>query len=112
MSDGTAPQRRVHFLKIWPDFMKAHLKGVKPWEIRKNDRKFETGDDVVLQEWDPTQQAFTGAWIMGTILYLHVGVLGLLPDYCAFTFRPTLTGADGLPDDLAEMKSLLETAGC
>ncbi len=92
--------------------MNAHVKGIKPWEIRKNDRKFEPGDDVVLEEWNPTHEAFTGSWIMGSIVYLHVGVLGLLPDYCAFTFRPTLAGADGLPEDLAETKALLATAGC
>lgn len=48
----------VHRLKTWPVFYQALLEG-KRAELRKNDRKFKTGDAVDLAEWDPKTAAFT-----------------------------------------------------
>lgn len=50
MSKQTAP--KVHYLKTWPEFYDAILKGEKPFEIRRNDRDFRVGDFLVLQEFD------------------------------------------------------------
>ena len=35
---------KIHDLKIEPKHMKKKIIGIKPWEIRKNDREFEVGD--------------------------------------------------------------------
>lgn len=43
-----------HKLKIWPQYYARVADGSKTFEIRDNDRGFQTGDTVVLQEWDPT----------------------------------------------------------
>lgn len=92
---------KIHFVKQWPEYHERTLKGLKPWEIRLNDRSFEPGDQVVQEEWNPTTQAYTGSWVQGTITFLMVGVMGLKDDYCCFTFSPILSGTDGLPPELA-----------
>ncbi|MGC6769525.1 DUF3850 domain-containing protein [Enterococcus sp. LJL51] len=59
---------KCHDLKILPEFFKEALLGVKPFEIRKNDRNFEKGDFVKLHEFDGTN--FTGRFIFGQIMYV------------------------------------------
>jgi hypothetical protein len=44
---------RTHYLKTWPVFFAAVARGRKPFEVRNDDREFDDGDVIVLQEWDP-----------------------------------------------------------
>lgn len=43
----------THNLKTWPCYFEEVRNGFKPFEIRKNDRNFEVGDLLVLEEFDP-----------------------------------------------------------
>lgn len=43
-----------HELKIWPQYFSRVIDGSKTFEVRKNDRGFQPGDEVVLREYDPT----------------------------------------------------------
>lgn len=43
-----------HELKIWPMYYVRVKDGSKTFEVRENDRAFQTGDTVILKEWDPT----------------------------------------------------------
>ena len=43
-----------HELKIWPQWYCRVADGSKTFELRDNDRGFQSGDTVVLKEWDPT----------------------------------------------------------
>lgn len=45
--------RRVHELKIWPQYYARVANGSKTFEIRHNDRDYQSGDKVILREWDP-----------------------------------------------------------
>ena len=42
----------VHELKIWPQYYARVADGSKTFEIRNNDRGYQTGDKVILREWD------------------------------------------------------------
>jgi hypothetical protein len=46
---------KTHFLKTWPVFFSAVLASRKTFEIRNDDREFEEGDTIVLQEWSPEE---------------------------------------------------------
>jgi hypothetical protein len=42
---------KQHDLKVLPYFFTHLVLGVKPFEIRKNDRDFKVGDILLLREW-------------------------------------------------------------
>jgi len=46
--------------KIWPDFFEKILRGEKNAEIRLADFDLKSGDILILNEWDPIRQRFTG----------------------------------------------------
>jgi len=49
-----------HELKTWPQFFAAVRSGAKRFEIRLNDRGFMLHDILVLREWDPAIEDYTG----------------------------------------------------
>lgn len=76
-----------HELKSHPQFFRASWRGFKPFEIRANDRKFEQMDEIVLQEWDPETQEYTGREIEGWINY--VTHYQQAEGYVVFSFEET-----------------------
>ena len=50
-----------HSLKIHPQYYAAVADGSKTFELRKNDRGFQKGDEVALREWDPEPVEKEGA---------------------------------------------------
>ena len=65
-------QDQAHQLKILPKYYMRALTDEKPWELRKNDRDFQVGDFVTLNEWDPEEKKFTGSCIDGKITYVFL----------------------------------------
>jgi len=61
---------RVHKLKTWAPYFQAIVDGLKTFEIRVNDRGFTVGDQLYLQEWDPSCGAYTGRnhWVRVTYM--------------------------------------------
>jgi hypothetical protein len=51
---------REHRLKVWPGPYEALKAGTKVHEFRRNDREYELGDTLILREWCPDRQDFTG----------------------------------------------------
>ncbi len=43
-----------HRLKTLPEFFDAVLSGVKTFEVRRDDRDFQVGDILCLEEYDPS----------------------------------------------------------
>jgi len=69
-----------HELKTWPPFFADLLSGVKTFEVRYNDRNFQVGDLLVLQEMRPPPPDessyipfYTGREIRGRITYVLPG---------------------------------------
>lgn len=75
--------QEIHELKIWPPFFNHILTGAKTFEVRKNDRNFKIGDDVILKEFDPDENKYTGEVCLRRINYiLEGGQFGIEKDYC------------------------------
>lgn len=49
-----------HELKTWPEFYKAIANGSKSFELRKYDRDFKVGDTLLLKEYDPDNDTYSG----------------------------------------------------
>ena len=70
--DRSIPQiQAIHKLKTWPKLFATSAAGDKPFEIRKNDRYFRVGDTLVLQEWDPITQKYSGKSLTRKITYIQ-----------------------------------------
>lgn len=57
-----------HQLKILPQYFQAVTVGDKSFEIRKNDRNYKVGDNIVLSEYEEGQ--YTGRNILAKITYI------------------------------------------
>jgi len=59
----------VHVLKISPNYFKDVKSGVKSFEIRKNDRNYQVGDILILQEYSP-EFGYTTRQLLRYVTYL------------------------------------------
>jgi uncharacterized protein DUF3850 len=51
---------KVHDLKTWPPLYAEAAEGRMPFQIRRNDRDYQVGHHLRLQEFDPQTQTYTG----------------------------------------------------
>lgn len=72
----------IHYVKCESQFFEDVIEGYKPFELRKNDRNYEPGDDIVLREYDKDKQELTGREHRVTITYMLEGYPGIEPGYC------------------------------
>jgi len=76
----------VHELKTWEEYFNAIASGEKNFELRKNDRGFLVGHELLLREYSPESKTFTGRTVRRKISYLLSGTdaeqFGLKPGYC------------------------------
>lgn len=79
---AAANLRQVHELKTWPAYFKDVLLGVKPFEVRRDDRSFHVGDVLELQEWDE-RNGYSGRAIQRRVTYVLPGdQFGIEEGYC------------------------------
>lgn len=80
----------THELKILPDYFDPIMEGTKTFEVRKNDRDFNVGDDLWLREWT-SLRGYTGRETCVEVSYLLSGneaeVFGLKEGYCVMGIR-------------------------
>jgi hypothetical protein len=71
----------THHLKVWPEFFRELVLGIKKVEIRRNDRNFKERDLLVLQEWNRKTQRYTGHKVVRKIDHVMSDLPGLDKDY-------------------------------
>lgn len=70
----------THVLKTWPEYFRQVRSGVKKFEIRLNDRNFQVGDTLLLEEYLPEECVYTGARVFGRVTCIVSG-FGLREGY-------------------------------
>jgi len=60
----------THELKIWPQYFKAVVSKKKRFEYRKNDRDFQVGDMLILKEYYPKKDTYSGKEIKVIVTYI------------------------------------------
>lgn len=75
----------VHELKTWPDEFDAILLNLKTHEFRKDDRGFKVGDTLILQEWNPETERYTGRNVRRTVTYIGKGGFGIPEGYAVLS---------------------------
>jgi hypothetical protein len=76
-----------HELKCWPEHFEPLSRGVKTVELRRNDRNYQVGDVLILREWEPMENAYTGRNVHATITHIVSGGEWLNPGYVAMSVR-------------------------
>ncbi len=66
---------KVHKLKCWPEYFQAVRSGAKTFEFRKDDRPYEVGDILQLQEYDPATALYTEDELFRRVTYCARGNL-------------------------------------
>lgn len=74
----------THELKCLPAFFLAIAVGDKCCEIRRNDRGFEVGDDLLLREWS-AETGYTGADLHVRVTHIVSAFDGLRDGYVAMS---------------------------
>jgi hypothetical protein len=111
---------KTHELKIWPVYFDAIERGDKTFDVRKNDRDFQTGDTLVLREYEPTKafsppafmqpdgkefvppDPYTGRSLTRVVTYvLHGGQWGLHGDRVVLAFK--------VPENAMDLSKIAES---
>lgn len=79
--------KTTHMVKILPEYFNDVAHKVKTFELRKDDRNYKPGDDLILREYDG--EHFTGRKIYASIKYVLRDCVqyGLLPGYCILAIK-------------------------
>lgn len=80
---------KAHKLKCWPEPFEAMKQGLKPFEIRRNDRDFKVGDVLILQEWRPADEQYTGRELWRDVVFiLDSPKFGIKKGFVVMTVKP------------------------
>jgi len=80
--------RAIHELKSWPEQFEALIHKGKRCEVRRCDRDYQVGDWLLLREWDPENENFTGRQAFREITHIMPpGSFGLPTDLCVLSVR-------------------------
>jgi hypothetical protein len=60
---------KVHYLKTWTPYFYDIKSGVKQFQVRINDRDYEVGDTLILDNFDPSTEKYLGEWIPKLVTY-------------------------------------------
>lgn len=80
---------KIHDLKCWPQYFEAILQGKKTFEVRYNDRGYEEGDTLLLQEYDMKEDRHTGRSVKMRVKYILQADVGIRPGWVVMAIVPT-----------------------
>jgi len=96
-----------HELKTWPQYFAAVRSGKKRFEIRRNDRDFAVGDILVLREFDPEGDTYTGQVEERQITFLlSEEDYGVIHGFVAIGFGEVMPHPDALADGVLTAEQL------
>lgn len=76
----------IHELKTWKEYFSLIRVNRKNFEVRKYDRNFQEGDELLLKEWDNETNKYTGRILHRKIDYiLEGGSFGIDKEYCVMS---------------------------
>lgn len=85
----------IHHVKSWSHFFDAITDGSKKHDLRKNDRNYQVGDDIILEKYDNINGRYTGDMLVCSVTYITSNVVPcafssavLPPDYCILSLQP------------------------
>lgn len=90
---------KTHELKCEPEYFQQTWDSNKLFEVRKNDRDFQVGDNIILREWDPVTLLFSGRMIISEITSVISYPAGLRDGYVALGLDAEML--DRRPEGLA-----------
>jgi Domain of unknown function (DUF3850) len=84
----------IHQVKSWSHLFDAIVSGAKAYDLRKNDRNYQIGDELVLARYDNIAGRFTGDVCKRTVSYITSSTTpcavssAVLPnEYCILGFE-------------------------
>ena len=87
--DTTSTGNRVHKIKSDSPSFQAIVDGDKTFEARLNDRDYRLGDYLLLQEWYPSTQEYSGRGVVKRVTYiLRGGQYGVEDGYVVMSLDP------------------------
>lgn len=95
---------RIHCVKCWVGVFDDVKAGRKPFEYRLNDRDYQVGDCLILQEYNPETDSLTGEAFAVRVTYLLPGgKFGVPEKHCIMAIEPWgVDSVSGAPDELRE----------
>lgn len=85
MEVATERKHKTHVVKCWPEFFEAIMNGEKTFDLRRYDRDYQVGDDMVQEEYKPHIGTYTGREFRCRINYILRGekfqTFGLMPGF-------------------------------
>ena len=75
----------IYNLKTWPSYFQEIIEGTKTFEVRRQDRNFHSGDILILEEYDPLSDTYTGRNIKKEVGFMISGEFGVKNGYCVMS---------------------------
>lgn len=90
----SSAERTIHEVKSWPHLFEAVRLGQKFHELRRNDRRYRSGDLIILCEFFPERGEYSGRRIALEITYITsdvnpcaISASALMKGYCILSVR-------------------------
>ncbi len=95
-----------HELRCWPEHYAVIETGAKTCELRLADRPYQRGDSLLLREWEPVGNGYTGRQLRVRVTHVLSGGEWLAPGYVAMSIR--LMGEDGRAQVQEDFKAVAD----